>query len=340
MQESIPSASIDKSIPFAWWKPVAIGAVYGLLMRLLFMIKLPFINASFDVMGPAFLFGVPLIVGALTVFWAKPDQQRSWLYCFLVPWASVSLFVCGTAVALIEGSICIAMALPLFVVLGSVGGLLMMAVLRFWQPGSGAISCLGVLPILCAIGEQFVGPPDVVDTTSASVYIEAPAAVVWQQLNNAEAIQPSEVESGLAFRIGVPLPVEGITVTEADGLVRKSKWQKGVAFDEPILISDEHKTLKWAYRFAKDSFPSNALDEHVEIGGRYFDLRNTTFALYPESSGVRLVILTEYRISTHFNWYSNFWAQLLLEDFSEVILQYYKRRSERTSNDNPVVAGM
>jgi hypothetical protein len=35
-----------------------------------------------------------------------------------------------------------------------------------------------------------------------------------------------------------------------------------------------------------------------------------------------------YRVSTHFNWYSGFVADLLIADFSEVILGFYARRAE------------
>ena len=78
--------------------------------------------------------------------------------------------------------------------------------------------------------------------------------------------------------------------------------------------------MRWTYRFAEDSFPAGALDDHVKVGGAYFDLRDTSYTLTPEEGGTRLHIRVSYRISTDFDAYANWVAQRLLGNFSEVIL--------------------
>jgi len=52
----------------------------------------------------------------IAVYLAEARRDRSWLFYLFAPWISACVFVLGTALALIEGSICIAMALPLFLV--------------------------------------------------------------------------------------------------------------------------------------------------------------------------------------------------------------------------------
>lgn len=59
--------------------------------------------------------------------------------------------------------------------------------------------------------------------------------------------------------------------------------------------------MHWTYRFYDDSFPAGALDDHVEIGGHYFDLLNTTYTLVPQGDVTELKIRMQYRISTQFN---------------------------------------
>ena len=133
---------------------------------------------------------------------------------------------------------------------------------------------------------------------------------------------------GWAFRIGVPHPIEAVTVDTDNGRVRKLRWEQGVHFDEPILDWNENRYIRWRYVFAPDSIPLGALDEHVTIGGRYFDLIDTSYRLDPEGDGTRLSIHVSYRVSTGFNWYAARLARLLVDNSAQTILAFYQHRSE------------
>jgi hypothetical protein len=123
--------------------------------------------------------------------------------------------------------------------------------------------------------------------------------------------------------------MEAVTVDTPQGRVRKLRWQRGVHFDEPIVAWDENRFIQWHYLFAADSIPAGALDEHVRIGGQYFDLLDTSYRLAPEAGGTRLSIHVTYRVSTHFNWYAGTLARVLVNDSARTILGFYKQRSER-----------
>ena len=71
-----------------------------------------------------------------------------------------------------------------------------------------------------------------------------------------------------------------------------------------------------------------ALDDHVMIGGQYFDLRDATYTLTPRDGGTELRVAVSWRLSTRFNWYADPVMQFLLGDASENILRFYKARSE------------
>ena len=47
--------------------------------------------------------------------------------------------------------------------------------------------------------------------------------------------------------------------------------------DPRAIVSDrrEHETIHWHYQFDPDSFPPGSMDDHVAIGGEYFDLLDT-----------------------------------------------------------------
>ena len=127
------------------------------------------------------------------------------------------------------------------------------------------------------------------------------------------------------------MPLAGITQQTPDGLVRKITMGKGVHFDQVVAESQENKYVRWTYRFYPDSFPPRALDDHVVIGGHYFDFKDTSYTLTPRGNATELTIRMQYRVSTQFNWYADWVARLLLGNAEEVLLNFYRHRSEAVS---------
>ena len=307
------------------------GAIYGVLMRLSFGMRLfgsPTVAGyASGAMLTSFLFLVPALIGALTVF-RTPESQRGWGGALILPLLPTLLFVAGAAVLLIEGSICIIMALPIFLFMASFGGFVMWVVLRFFVPSRTTVGALLLLPLATGAFERHIPLPPAIQVSDASVHIRATPTAIWQLINRATAISPDEMQEGWAFRIGVPHPIEAVTVETDNGRVRKLRWEQGVHFDEPILDWDENRYIRWRYEFAPDSIPPGALDEHVTIGGRYFDLIDTSYRLDPEGDGTRLSIHVSYRVSTGFNWYAAWFARLLVDNSAQTILAFYQHRSE------------
>ena len=103
---------------------------------------------------------------------------------------------------------------------------------------------------------------------------------------------------------------------------------KSIHFDQVATDWHENRYVRWIYRFEKDSFPPNALDDHVTIGGHYFDLLDTAYTLTPAGpQTTELRITMHYRVSTQFNWYADGVARFLIGNFEEVILDFYRRRA-------------
>lgn len=280
-------------------------------------------------MAEAFIFIVPIVVGMVTVYLAERQHRRDWFYYAAAPCVATALFVAGTMLIMLEGLICAIVIIPMFAVLGAVGGLVMGAVCRLTNWPRPMLHSFGALPILLASLGSVLPAPAEIGSIESSVLINAPAAVVWRQLNDIDNIRPDEMAHAWAMRIGVPLPTSGKTRQTPQGLVRESRWGKMVHFDEVIQEWQPERYMRWTYRFAMDSFPRQALDDHVVIGGHYFDLIDTSYTLSPEGSATRLTTRVHYRISTQFNFYADWAAQFLLGNLCEVGLHLYKDRSER-----------
>jgi hypothetical protein len=317
------------SLPLLARYPIIFGAISGVLLRLMFSGPS---GSPWSAMAGWFIFLAPIVVGMVTVYLAERQHRRSWNYYIVAPLIATMLFVLGTLLILIEGLICAIVIVPMFGVLGMIGGLAMGLICRLTRWPKQTLYSFAALPVLLALfGGQLTTYPEV-GYIERSILIRAPASVVWQNLNDIQDISAQEMEDALAMQIGVPMPLSGKTQLTPQGNVRRSRWGAHVYFDEVIQDWQPERYLRWTYRFSKDSFPREALDDHVVIGGHYFDVLDTSFTLAAEGDATRLTTRTHYRLSTHFNFYADWAAQLLLGNLSDVGLRLYRSRSELEAN--------
>lgn len=325
MDESISTHRAKKSLPFSrWWPPLA-GMLFGVLLRLVYSGQPKF---PFNAMDNSFVLLAPLAVGAVTVYLAEKSMRRSWGYYIVMPAFANLLFVAGTMLIMIEGLICAIIVIPLFAFLGAIGGLLMGLICRVTMWPRHAVYAFMAVPLIFGA----LPADDPVDrhiaVTQRTILIAAAPALIWHQLLDARDIKADEVGQAWMYRIGVPLPLSGITQQVPEGLVRKVAMGKSIHFEQVATEWNANRFVRWRYRFADDSFPPGALDDHVKIGGHYFDLIDTEYELTPRSAhATALTIRMHYRVSTQFNWYAKPVARLLIGNFEEVILGFYSRRS-------------
>ena len=306
------------------WGIVA-GTIYGLCMRLAFDGA---INKNvLVVMSTGFIFFVPFILGILTVsFSAKP----SWKYSILGPWVSISLFFAVTAVLRLEGLICIIMATPIFLLMGSLGGILAKIILRLKESKRIYVfTGLLFLPFISSsIESQFVTPATqrVVPT---QIVIDAPADIVWKNIIRIPPIQPQEHHFSLFHAMGFPKPIEATLSHEGMGGVRHASFEGKLLFVETITQWQENKKLVFSIKANTDSIPPTTLDQHVKIGGEYFDMLEGGYEIEPIGyDKVILHLSSKQRLSTKFNAYTALWTEAIMRNIQDYILVILKNRCE------------
>jgi len=316
-----------KVLPFLSRYPIVAGALFGVLMRLVFSGNA---GSAWSAMVGGFIYFVPVAIGALTVYLAERQHRRSWSYYFYAPFLATALFVCGTLLIMIEGIICAIVIVPMFAVMGGIGGVVMGVVCRLTDWPKQTLYSLGAIPLLLGMVGSYIPTPENRGVVERTARIDASPEVIWTQLNAATDIRADEVKAAWAFRIGAPMPVSGVTRQTPQGRVRETTWGRNVHFDELVADADwePQRRIRWTYRFAADSFPPGSLDDHVLIGGQYFDLLDTTYSMKPDGAATLVTMRVNYRISTQFNLYADWVAQWLLGDFGDVMLRFYKTRSE------------
>ena len=234
-----------KTLPFSKWWPFLGGALIGITMRLFFW-HAP--GNPYAAMMGSFIYLVPILVGIVTVYIAETQLRRSWGYYLWAPFLANVIFVVGTIVILVEGWICAIVIIPLFAILGSFCGLLMGVVCRTTNWPKQTLYSFVALPLILGGFEVGLPLPERISMIERQVTIHAPPSVVWQQIHNARDIQAEEVSAGWAYRIGVPMPLAGVSQQSPSGMVRKITMGKGIHFDQVVVDWQENQYVRGGIR--------------------------------------------------------------------------------------------
>jgi hypothetical protein len=308
---------------------MAIGAAYGLLARFAFGPRSGGSSGTaFMVMSLAFLAVVPAVIGAITTSTA---ERPSLAYRVFAPWVPVLLMVAIAVLIGWEGSICVVMGLPLILLGATAGGLLGAASAA---RRTGVRPALLFAPFLLAPVEQRLVPAPVrLARTVTQTVIDAPPAAVWPLIASVDSIRDDELAPALFTSIGFPRPVSATLSREGVGGIRRARFEHGLVFTETVIDWQPAHRLRFTISADSAELPASTLDEHVRIGGPYFDVLTGTYELYPLDGGraTRLVLWSEHRTSTRFNPYAGWWVERIMSSIQNTILAVHKSRAERTT---------
>jgi hypothetical protein len=306
---------------------LGIGAAYGLAARIVIVVTHDN-SDGFGIMTIGFLFVVPIVIGYLTV---RPMREPSVMMSIFAPWLTCLLVVLGSFVGGFEGAICIVLATPVMLVLSSLGGIL---------AASHAARARVALPVFLVMPWAVMGlesnatVPTKFVTTTTSIEIAAQPSTIWPLVVSVDSIRPDERRPALFSSIGFPQPIAATLDHPGVGGVRTASFERGVVFREVITNWVPEKRIR--FTIDASTVPSRALDEHVRIGGPYFDVLTGTYELRPLSASRTLLVLTsEHRVSTRFNPYASWWADRIMSSIQKNILYVLRARAERVPMSTP-----
>lgn len=309
---------------------LALAVAYGLTLRWLDGLQGP--TAPGLLMTYAFLFGGPFVIGFLFISETPPPRKYKISLWIFGPWLPTVLVFAFALLFKMEGVICVVMAMPLFFLSSSLGGVAAGLLARRKQRSSRATTlCLAMLPLLLAPAEARLDAPIQTRTVESQIVIHAAADIIWRNIERVPAISPSEIRSTWAQRIGFPRPVEATLSYEGVGGVRHATFERGLLFVETVNIWEPRHRLAFTIRADSAHIPTTTLDEHVTIGSRYFDVLDGEYRLEPLADGNTLLHLSSrQRLSTDFNGYAGLWTDLIMQNLQTSILQVIAHRCENS----------
>lgn len=306
----------------------ATGFFYGIGLRVLASYQ----PAHYVVMTAGFICLMPFAMGCIAVYFAEigaPRRVRTWI---LLPWAPLMAALGAMAITLLEGSICIAMFAPLAMLLASVGGVVGGLAARLIKSNRArrfTMMCVMVLPLVTAPWEKHVLYQNQEREVENVIDIAASPEVIWHNIERVRAIRREELPASWSHRVGFPDPVEATLSHEGLGGVRNASFTGGLYFLETVDVWEPGCRLAFTIAAQTDAIPPTTLDEHVRVGGAYFDVLRGEYRLEPLRNGtIRLHLSSRHRISTDFNWYAHLWTDAVMSDLQQRILFVIRNRCE------------
>lgn len=314
-------------LALAFLPAVFFALLYGALMHWLFQSVLAGITGTLSI---AFILLVPFVTGLLAVYLAPPEYRTSWPGALVLSVLAITAGALLAALLLWEAAICVAMALPIMVVMSAVGGLAMWWIKRRAGGGAGPAlpALLLFLPFLFIPIERQLPLEDSFTTVETRITINADAETVWRNIVQVAPIQPEERTFSLLFTVfGAPVPLRADMTGEGVGGIRRGQFAEGLAFIERITVWEPGRRIEW------EITPDNAgalAAPWNQIGGRAFAVPHAAYVI--ESTGPDRVVLhlsSTHRLTTRFNPYGTLWTTWGMSEFQNQILQIIKARAEK-----------
>ena len=308
-------------------KVIAIPTLYAIVLRFVFDVR--GWDELYNVMSVTFLLCLPTIMGALTIYFSSERWARDRGYTTVIPWIPLTLFVLITLACGVEGGACWAMVFPLFMISSSIGGFIGRYYKLRNKDNRFYLSVLTLLPLVIAPVENMIGA--IPGTYKAYTYIDiqAPAEKIWTNVTRVREIKKEQDSGWLTKWLGFPRPVEAELNYEGVGAYRAARFTNGLVFHETVLQYEDKKKMVFAIKAYPYEIPSTTMDEHVVIGGKFFDVLTGTYELEKLSDQTyRLHLYSHFQLTTTFNFYASWWARWIMQDIQNNILRVVKARAE------------
>lgn len=308
-------------------KVIAIPTIYALLLRFVFGESTW--SGVFNMMSKTFLFLIPSIVGALTVYFSNEEKVRKFNYRFFMPWIPIFIFFFITLVFAIEGWPCLLMILPIFLLAASIGGLIGGYFKLKEKDKKLYMSIVTLLPLFLAPIESYVGANTKPYEAYTYIDIHASADKIWDNVTRVREITEEQDKGWLTHMLNFPRPVKAELNFEGVGAYREAIFTNGLVFHETVTEYIDNKKMSFTIKALPHEIPLTTMDEHLVVGGKYFDVLNGTYELEQlNNTTYRLHLKSNFKLSTTFNFYASWWANNIMKDIQNNILQIEKLRAE------------
>ena len=275
--------------------------------------------------------GLPFVVGMLSALLTGVHQKSHVVMCIGV--ASFASFMLGGLcfTLAMEGLICLAMAMPLAILMSILGGVVAYFIQAAYH--SSRLPPTILLSLLFLMGlEKAENPQPVTFPVTSTMEIDAPPEVVWRHVVSFHELPP--VEDWL-FKAGLAYPLRAGIKGTGVGAVRHCVFSTG-PFVEPITVWDEPRLLRFSVTKMPEPMQEWTFYEHVHpphLDG-YFQTTQGEFRLERLPDGhTRLHGTTWYHNDLWPAHYWKWWSDHLIHRIHLRVLKHVKQLAENDTGN-------
>lgn len=306
---------------------VIIGAIYALILRLVFNIKA--LEEAFSLFSVTFIWVTPVIIGLIPLFYANKEQLERWGYRISSPLLTVVVFFLLCFLTRIEDLICLWVILIPYMLGAVTVGLIAGAIILRVKIRKGTVYSIIALPLLISPIEQQFKMPTNSYTVVTAVVINATPEKIWENIIRVKQIEEAEYTKGFFNYAGIPRPLYAELDHDTLGATRIGYFEGGLKFEESVTIWNRNKHIAFDINVVTSSIRNTVFDQHI-LKGNNFKFLNASYHLKPLSNGqTELVLSSSYKLTTNVNAYASYCGNQLLTDFQERLLQVIKARCDK-----------
>ncbi|WP_255037823.1 hypothetical protein [Lacihabitans soyangensis] len=221
------------------------------------------------------------------------------------------------------------MILPIFLLASSIGGLIGGYFKQKKKDNKVYLSVLTILPLLVSPIESYMGANSTPYKAYTYIDINAPVDKIWDNVTRVSEIKKEQDKGWLTNLLNFPRPIKAELNFEGVGAYREAIFTNGLVFHETVTEYVDNKKMSFTIKALPHEIPLTTMDEHLVIGGKYFDVLNGTYELEKlNDKTYRLHLWSNFKLTTTFNFYASWWAKNIMKDIQNNILQIEKQRAE------------
>lgn len=312
-----------------WLLVIGVPVLFALAMRIGFGIET--FRDFVKVMSITFFFCLPVGVGVLTMVFSDIEKVKKRSYRGLMPWVPIMVFFVLTLALFIEGWACWVMALPVFMVLSSVGGEIggYFKLRNKKKSDRLNVSLALLLPVVMMPIEDAVKLTPANYQAYTYIDIQASPQTIWNHVLRVREISTQEDKGTLTNFLGFPRPLKAELNYAGVGGSRQAIFTRGLVFKEVVTKYSHEKEMQFTINANSYEIPSATLDKHLLIGGDYFNVLDGTYVLQALNNNTcRLHLYSHFTVNTSFNFYAGIWTTWIMKDIQNNILQVVQHRCE------------
>jgi len=308
---------------------IILGAFYGLGVRFLLNPRENSAGEIYDyynIYTISFIWILPIVISIFPLLFAKNEILESKWKQFVFPFLSVLLFFILTLSSGIEDWLCILIIAFPFLLTAGIVGLILGPIIK--NRNSNKLYSIVLLPFILSPIETLIPNKTEHFSVESKIIIETDKQTVWKNLIEVPEIKEAEYDKGFFNYIGVPRPIKSKLEIINGTEYRIGYFSDELKLYETISKVEPLKLVEFNIHISESELRDLPTDKHL-LKSDYFSFDNISYELREISPyKTELILSCDYTLDSKMNGYANFWAEKIIKDFENRLLNSLKLKIE------------